>query len=208
MRRLMRRALVGAAAAAALALPAAEAARATLRAARPGAPPLTLQASSDREHWVIRVLEGGVDSQRIEVQSDLPDTPPRLADVNGDGAADLWVPVIGGNANTAWDVWIMQPGQARFRRAGEVSGLGFSRDAAGRLVAMARNGCCAISYIFHDITAEGALREAFSIERQVDDLGRGTCEPVAIAMDPPAAALRATCGLRPGRLPGRVLPVP
>jgi len=192
----------------ALAMTAAEAARTTLRAARPGATPLVLQATSSQEYWTIAVLEGGVESQRIEVQSDLPEVLPRLADTNGDGAADLWVPVIGGNANTAWDVWLMQPDRARFRRAGEVSGLGFSRDAAGRMVALGRNGCCSVSYTFHDFTAEGALREAFSIERRLDDLGRGSCEPSAIAIDPPAAAVRATCALPPGRLPGTPLRVP
>lgn len=203
----MKRALL-ATALVALAMAAAEAARTTLRAARPGATPLVLQATSSQEYWTIAVLEGGVESQRIEVQSDLPEVLPRLADTNGDGAADLWVPVIGGNANTAWDVWLMQPDRARFRRAGEVSGLGFSRDAAGRMVALGRNGCCSVSYTFHDFTAEGALREAFSIERRLDDLGRGSCEPSAIAIDPPAAAVRATCALPPGRLPGTALRVP
>lgn len=203
----MKRALL-ATALVAVALTAAEAARTTLRAARPGATPLVLQATSSQEYWTIAVLEGGVESQRIEVQSDLPEVLPRLADTNGDGAADLWVPVIGGNANTAWDVWLMQPDRARFRRAGEVSGLGFSRDAAGHMVALGRNGCCSVSYTFHDFTAEGVLREAFAIERRLDDLGRGSCEPSAIAIDPPAAAVRATCALPPGRLPGTPLRVP
>ena len=205
---MTRRTLLAAAAILAMALPAAEAARTTLRAARPGAPPLTLRAVSNAEYWTIEVQEGGVESQRIEVQTDLPNVLPRLAETNGDGAQDLWVPVIGGNANTAWDVWLMQPGEGRFRRAGEVSGLGFSRDTAGRLVALGRNGCCSVVYTFHDFTAEGALREAFAIERQVDSLNRGTCEPVAIATDAPPAAVRATCGLAPGRLPGTPLRVP
>lgn len=203
----MRRALL-AAALMAVALPAAEAAQATLRATRPGAPPLTLRATSSAEYWTIDVLEGGVSSQRIEVQSDLPNLAPRLADANGDGAMDLWVPVIGGNANTAWDIWLMQPGESRFRRAGEVSGIGFSRDSAGRLIALGRNGCCSIVYTFHDVTAEGTLREAFAVERNLDSLNRGTCEPLAIAIDAPRSAVRAVCGLTPGHLPGRVLRIP
>ena len=191
-----------------MALPVAEAARATLRATRPGAAALTLRASSSEEYWTIAVFDGGVESQRIEVQSDLPQTTPRLADTNGDGALDLWVPVIGGNANTAWDVWLMQPDQGRFRRAGEVSGLAFSRDAAWRLVTLGRDGCCSVSYTFLDITAEGALREAFAVERQLDALGRGICEPSAIAVEPPATAVTATCRLAPGRMPGTLLRVP
>jgi hypothetical protein len=192
----------------ALAVPAAEAARATLRASRPGAPPLVLKASSSTEHWTIAVQDGGVETQRIAVQSDLPETAPRLADTNGDGAQDLWVPVIGGNANTAWDVWLMQPDQGRFRRAGEVSGIAFSRDAAGRLVALGRNGCCSIVYTVHDVTAAGALREAFAIERQVDDLGRGRCEALPIAVTPSAAEVAAICRLTPGQMPGARLRLP
>ncbi len=203
----MRRALV-AAAILVCALPVAEAARTNLRAARPGNTPLELRAEFAAEHWTIGVLEGGVESQRISVQSDLPEVAPRLAETNGDGAPDLWVPVIGGNANTAWDVWIMQPERARFRRAGEISGLHFSRDSAGRLVSLGRNGCCSVVYTFHDYTAEGALREAFAIERRLDDLNRGTCEPQALAIEPPAAAVRATCALSPGRMPGAMLRVP
>lgn len=201
----MRRALL--AALVLLALPA-EAARTTLRAARPGNTPLELRATSTAEHWVIEVLEGGVASQRIAVQTDLPERPPRLADANGDGAPDLWVPVIGGNADTAWDLWIMDPARAQFRRAGEISGLSFSRDSAGRLVSLGRDGCCTVSYTFHDIGPDGRLRELFGVERRIDNLGRGTCEPNEITATPRADAVTALCRLRPGAMPGTRLPLP
>jgi hypothetical protein len=181
--------------------------RATLRAARLGAPPLVLQAQVTAEHWVISVQEGGIETQRIEVQTDLPGIRPRLADADGDGAADLFVPVIGGNANSAWDVWIQQPGQARFRRGGEVNGLAFARDGR-RLLSLARDGCCGQSIIFHDIGPDGALREAFAVDRRMDSLGRGPCEGVPIAIAPPPATVRAACALSPGRLPGVRLAVP
>jgi len=206
---MTRRALALAAAVlVAAALPAAEAARATLRANRPGATPLVLQATAIGDRWTIVVQEGGIEAQRIEVESDLPEVRPRLADANGDRAADLWIPVIGGNVNTAWDLWLMRPEEARFRRAGELSGLGFSRDGAGRLVALARDGCCAMSYLFHDFDADGQLRELFAIERRLDTPGRGACTGHAIAIAPPASALRATCALTSGALPGRRLAVP
>jgi hypothetical protein len=191
----------------AIALPAA-AEQATLRASRPNMTPLTLRAASSAEHWVIRVQEGGIDSQRIEVQTDLPRTRPRLADANGDGAPDLWVPVIGGNANTAWDLWIMRPAEARFVRAGELSGLAFARDRQGRLIALGRNGCCASSLLYHRFGPQGALQEAFSVERQEGFSRALSCEGVAIAEDPPAAAVRQACGLAPGGLPGTRLGVP
>jgi len=154
------------------------------------------------------VQEGGIEAQRIEVESDLLEVRPRLADANGDRAPDLWIPVIGGNVNTAWDLWLMRPEEARFRRAGEVSGLGFSRDGAGRLVALSREGCCAMSYLFHDVDADGRLRELFGVERRLDTPGRGACTGQAIAIAPPASTLRATCALTSGELPGRRLAVP
>lgn len=198
----MMRALLAAAALAALVVSVVEAARATLRATRPGLPPLVLEATSTEEHWIIRVLDGGIESQRIEVQTDLPATRPWLGDINGDGAADLWIPVIGGNANTAWDVWVMQPGEARFRRAGEVGGIGFSRDRAGRLVALGRDGCCTVSMVFHTLGADGMLREAFSVDRRLDEYGPNRCSGTAITEPAPAAVVRAACGLEAGQMPG------
>lgn len=196
------RALALAAALVALLVPMVDAARATLRAARPGAPPLVLEASSTEAHWTIRVLDGGAETQRIVVQTDLPDTRPWLGDINGDGAADLWIPVIGGNANTAWDVWVMEPDRARFRRGEEVGGIAFSRDRAGRLVALVREGCCRVSMVFHTLGADGVLREAFSVDRRLDEYGPNRCTGTAISEPPPPAVVRAACGLEAGQMPG------
>ena len=106
-----------------------------------------------------------------------------------------------------WKQWL-EEGEARFRRAGEVSGLAFARDGAGRLVSLARNGCCGVSVTFHTLGPDGALREAFSVERVTDELGRGPCEGQAIGEPPPAASVRAVCALPPGRIPGTRLAVP
>ncbi len=197
-----RRALFLVAAFAALVAGTADAARATLRATRPGLPPLVLEAASDDTTWTFRVLDGGTETQLIEVQTDRPGTRPVLGDVNGDGAADLWVPLIGDNANAAWELWVMRPGEARFRRAGEINGLAFARDRAGRLVAISREGCCLVSLVFHTIDAEGALREAFAVNRRLDVPGPNRCTGTAIAQPAPAAVVRAACALEPGQMPG------
>lgn len=183
------------------------AAETVLRAARQNAPALTLRAAHAEGRWTIRVLEEGAEVQRFEVASDLPRARPRIADVDGDRAADLWVPVIAGGANTAWELW-RQEANGRFRRAGEVSGIGFSRDAAGRLVTMGRNGCCGFSFVFHRVDANGLLEEAFGVDRHEDDLRRGVCEGVAMAEQAPAAAVRAVCGLASGAMPGRRINLP
>jgi hypothetical protein len=197
----MRRVLV-AAGLLALAAPALDAARATLRAARPNAAPLVLEARSDDTHWTIRVLDGGVQTQVIRVETDLPERRPWLGDADGDRAADLWVPLIGDNASTAWDLWVMRPEEARLRRAGEINGIGFSRDQAGRLVALGRDGCCTVSMVFHRIGADGALTELFSVNRRLDDHGPQRCTGSAIAEAAPPAVVRAACALQAGRMPG------
>lgn len=181
---------------------------AVLRAARPGQPALVLRAATAGEDWVIRVRDGGRETQRIAVRTDLPDLAPRLADADGDGAPDLWIPVIGGNADTAWDLWLMRPRQARFVRAGEIGGLAFARDADGRLLALGRNGCCRSSLLFHGFAPDGRLRELFSVEREEGPQGARACEGVAIAGPPPPALLRDVCAPGPGHLPGARLPVP
>jgi hypothetical protein len=197
----MRRVLL-AAALLALVAPVVDAARATLRATRPGAPPLVLEARSGDDEWVVRVLDGGAQTQVITVQTDLPERRPWLGDADGDRAADLWVPLIGDNASTAWDLWVMQPDEARFRRAGEINGIGFSRDQAGRLVALGREGCCMVSMLFHRIGADGVLTEAFSVNRRLDDYGPQRCTGNAITEPAPPTVVRATCALEAGRMPG------
>ncbi len=197
----MRRVLF-AAALLALAAPVVDAARATLRAARPDAAPLVLEARSDDTHWTIRVRDGGVETQVISVETDLPERRPWLGDADGDRAADLWIPLIGDNASTAWDLWVMQPDAARFRRAGEVNGIGFSRDQAGRLVALGREGCCTVSMLFHRVDADGRLREAFAVNRRLDEYGPQRCTGTAITEPAPPAVVRATCALEAGRMPG------
>jgi hypothetical protein len=146
-----------------------------LEASRPGtARPLHLLASYADGGWTIGVGDGsGRESQRFVVQSEVSDPPPWVADADGDGAGDLWVPVLAGNANTAYQLWRMDPRRGEFRAAGEIGGLEFARDPGGWLVAMGRNGCCAVSQVFYSFPrGGGAPREAFTIERTLRPDGR------------------------------------
>lgn len=191
----------------------------SLRAARPGgAAPLRIEARlEDGGTWRFRVLDaaGRREAQRFTEETDAPGIPPRLGDADGDGAADLWVPTMTGNANTEYAIWTMRPGEGRFRRAGTVSGLRFARDPAGLLAASARNGCCAIGIAFHAFAAgDGALAEVFTIERRLREDGRPRdCVAVpadpAAAPAPPAAVVRRWCapGLMPGQVPPGAVPI-
>lgn len=146
-----------------------------LTAPRPGtAQPLQLWASYGEGGWTIRVTdEAGRERQRFIVQSDAGEAMPWIGDADGDGAGDLWIPVMTGNANTAYQLWTQEPRRGQFRAAGEVSGLEFARDPGGWLVAHGRNGCCATTLTFYAIQrGAGTLREAFTIERQLRPDGR------------------------------------
>lgn len=145
-----------------------------LAAPRPGtAQPLQLWASHTGTGWAIRVADAaGRERQTFAVESEVAEPAPHLADADGDGAADLWVPVMAGTANLTYAIWTMQPREARFREAGQVSGMVFGRDPGGWLVAIGRDGCCAVTIVFHAFAPrEGKLREAFAIERTLDARG-------------------------------------
>ncbi|MGG5817940.1 hypothetical protein [Falsiroseomonas sp. HW251] len=187
------------------AVPAA-AAEITLRATRPGRPPVVLRAEPADATWRIRVLDAnGRAVQRIEA-GDPDQGRPGLRDADGDGAQDLWVPSMVGNANTEYELWRMDPATGRFVPAGTISGFQFRRDGAW-LVAMARNGCCETTYAFHRFSIAGTLVPAFSIGlRYAEDGKVESCEAAAEADQPDQAARRRWCAVRPdGALPGRGL---
>ncbi len=179
-----------------------------LSAVRPGASPLSLRAAASGSAWRIAVRDArGTPLQTIEVESEALTLPPRLADADGDGAADLWVPTMAGNANIAFELWRMRPKEGRFHRAGEVSGIAFARDPSGHLVSVGRNGCCGVSYAFHRFGPDGAMADAFTIERSYEP--RNLCSVPTGGEAPPMELRRRYCALPAGApLPGQVLPVP
>jgi|GEM_PF-7061527 len=182
---------------------AAGAAEVTLQAARPKATALQLRGTSAQEGWRFRVIDAGREIQAFAVTTDAPQALPTMADADGDGAADLWVPSIAGNANTEYEIWRMDPATGRFGAAGSVSGFDFRHDG-GYLVAIARNGCCAVGYGFHRMQ-DGALAQAFSIGTRFREDGRvEACEVTPVTQRPPAELRQRWCapqadGPRPGR---------
>lgn len=168
------------------------------------APPFELRAAVDGDSWRIGVRDAaGRERQVIAVESDATAVPPHLADADGDGAADLWVPVMTGNANTEYEIWRQDRATGRFSLAGVVSGHGFRRDPAGYLVAMGRNGCCAAAYEFYR-GAGGRLLLAFTIGTRFAESGKvEDCTAKPEAEPPPEAVRRRWCAVgaddpRPG----------
>ena len=178
---------------------------ARLAAQVPNGPALELQGPGAGDRWTVRVLEQGAERQRIEVETEVPDGTPFLADVNGDGAPDLLVPSFTGNANAVFEVWTYRPAVRRFARAGEVSGIAFGQDGAW-LVSLGRDGCCGATYGFQSFTPAGELADAFVIEVGLSETGQPSrCAPAPDSRVPDAV-LRRYCALRLGTLPGRFGP--
>ncbi|WP_372622738.1 hypothetical protein [Falsiroseomonas sp.] len=189
----------------------ADAAEVALRAARPATSPLQLHVEARDGSWHVRVLDpGGVERQRFAVATEAPGMPPRLLDADGDGAADLWLPVTAGTANATFALWRMQPARAQFVPSGEILGSIFTLHPAGYLVATARSGCCTTEHIFHRFAPDGVLARAFTLTRR-----RGPALPAAQAcaaqagtLVPPADLVQRLCAPGADRpLPGKRLPV-
>lgn len=169
-----------------------------LSARRPGLPPVALRAEASETAWVVRVLDAaGQEVQRVEVQSDALESGVGLEDADGDGAADLWIPVMTGNANTAYEIWRMTPAQGRFVRAGEVSGVDFRRDGP-YFVALGRNGCCGAEAEFFRFPAGGGMARAFMIALAFNERGRVERCGVDPGTERPSEALRRRWCSGPG----------
>jgi hypothetical protein len=189
----------------ALAIAPALAGEARLTAEMPGSPTLTLEARGAGDRWMVRVLEGRSEVQRIEVETEVPDGTPFLADANGDGAPDLLVPSALGNANAVYELWTYDQARRRFARAGEIAGIAFGRDGPW-VVSLGRDGCCGAVYSFQSFAASGELEDAFAIEVGLSESGRPSrCAPAPDSRVT-AEVLRRYCAMRLGTLPGQFGP--
>ncbi|WP_237216569.1 hypothetical protein [Falsiroseomonas oryziterrae] len=166
----------------------------TLRANRPGRGAMELRVEPAQAAWIIRVLDpAGAQVQVIEVRRDATQPPPHIVDADGDNAGDLWVPIAVDNANTTFEIWRNVPVAGRFVRAGTVSGISFRRDG-GYLVAIGRDGCCALGYEFHRFRPDGLLFLTFTISASFR--ADGTVEDCGVTVETdraPEALRRRWC---------------
>ena len=77
--------------------------------------------------------------------------PPGAEDIDGDGRADILIGLAGGNVNTEHAVWLYSGQDNAYRRAGEVSGVEFSRTSDGYLAVPARSSAASWNVAFYRI---------------------------------------------------------
>ena len=112
--------------------------------------------------------DDGMEIQTITETIDGTYTLPNFDDLDGDGRAELLVPLMTGNVNTSFAVWRGKDGEAQFERAGEVGGIDVAAYEDGMFVTPARGSASSwytSYYIFSDnkvlavATAENTLGE-------------------------------------------------
>ncbi len=76
---------------------------------------------------------------------------PNVEDIDGDGRADILIGLASGNVNTEYAVWLYNGADNAYRRAGDVSGVEFSRTSEGYLAVPARSSAASWNVAFYRI---------------------------------------------------------
>ncbi len=170
-----------------------------LHARAPDGRTLTLLATRGPRAWTVTVAPT---SQRITAQAEgdsLPDAPPLLMPLAKPGIDDLLLPVLLGNVNLVWDVWLQDARSGRFAAAGQLSGIDVARDRSGAIVTLGRGSCCEWTYSVWRIGPDRQLVAMFEIDAPLNELGRITeCTPKSVpdrplAVPPDPALVARLC---------------
>lgn len=130
----------------------------------------------------------GASRQVIEETATGTYSYPYSEDIDGDGAADIMVPVLTGNVNTNYALWL-NGADGRFTRAGELSGVRIGQTPGGLIAASGRSSASEWETGYYRVT-DGALEEvAAVVNRPAPDPGEPAapaCEVIRIVdgMDP------------------------
>jgi hypothetical protein len=82
---------------------------------------------------------------------------PHTDDIDGDGYAELLVPLETGNVNTTYAIWLMPAGARQFMRVGEVSAVEFRKTDSGYIAASARSSANGWAVQFFKLTNDPKL---------------------------------------------------
>lgn len=120
--------------------------------------------------------DGRVDQTVLE--SDVSEyRAPSVQDVDGDGRGDILIPLMTGNVNTDYAVWLYSGADGRFERVGAVSGVEIKRTDEGYVAVPARSGAASWAVSFFRLDQEG-LHPLVTLQidgEEVDGAIRSTC---------------------------------
>lgn len=102
---------------------------------------------------------------------------PSVQDVDGDGRGDILIPLMTGNVNTEYAVWLYSGAEGRFERVGAVSGVEITRTDEGYVAVPARSSAAAWAVAFYRLDQEG-LHPLVTLQLDGEEDGgavRSTC---------------------------------
>ncbi|MDP1554573.1 MAG: hypothetical protein Q8L84_03855 [Hyphomonas sp.] len=127
---------------------------------------------------------------------------PYAEDIDGDGTLDLMVPLLTGNVNTNYAVWL-KGADGMFFRAGELSGVSIGRTPEGLIAASGRSSASEWETGYFRVT-DGALEEIAAVVNRADPepgepvATEPTCEVIRIAEGVDPAPFCADAETNPG----------
>lgn len=132
----------------------------------------------------------GASLQLIEETATGSYSYPYIEDIDGDGAADIMVPLLTGNVNTNYAVWL-KTADGSFKRAGELSGVSIGQTPEGMIAASGRSNAAEWETGYYRVT-DGALEEIAAVVNRADP---EPGEPALTA--PPCEVIRILDGIDP-----------
>lgn len=132
----------------------------------------------------------GASVQLIEESATGSFSYPYIEDIDGDGAADIMVPLLTGNVNTNYAVWL-KTADGTFKRAGELSGVSIGHTPEGLIAASGRSSAAEWETQYFRVT-EGEFEEVAAV---VNRLEPAPGEPPLTA--PPCEVIRILDGIDP-----------
>jgi hypothetical protein len=134
--------------------------------------------------------DGGLSLQVIEETALYAFNYPYVEDLTGDGLPDLMVPLMTGNVNTSYALWV-QGADGQFVRAGELGGVSIGQTPEGLIAASGRSSAAEWETGYFRVT-NGALEELAAVVNRADP------EPgEAPLTEPPCEVIRVAEGVDP-----------
>lgn len=151
-----------------------------------------LEASGQTLHVRFAELAAGMQSGNVSIdvigsdgqvyqtvlESDVSEyRAPSVQDVDGDGRGDILIPLMTGNVNTDYAVWLYSGADGRFERVGAVSGVEIKRTDEGYVAVPARSGAASWTVSFFRLDQEG-LHPLVTLQIDGEEVGgaiRSTC---------------------------------